>query len=138
MKLNIPTLFLLAFLMSGCDHVVDCLDDDGPVFNQKTLDQPVLNQEYLDQISVSIRNEPLDDSYDYEFSYTGRLPTGITARSSGRIYQFEGTPTELGNFEIDVLVQVSGRNTLAIFNEDDSGLCFTTNRQKYRMDIQMM
>lgn len=136
MNTKIPHLLLTTLLLTGCDHAIDCIDDDGPVFNQKTLTPPILNQVYENQISVSIRNEPLDDQYRYDFSYTGTLPNGISTRSAGRIFQFEGTPTELGAFEIEVFVQVGGDN---LFNEilaDDSGLCFTTQRQKYILDVQ--
>lgn len=138
MKYKALSLVLVVFLLGGCDHAIDCLDNDGPVFNQRALSSPVLNQVYEDRISVSIKNEPLDDQYDYEFSYTGRLPAGITARSSGRIYQFEGTPTELGRFEIDVLVKVSGSNSLSFFTEDESGLCYNSRRQTFVLDIQTM
>ena len=124
-------------LLFGCepllDLAIDCIDRDGPEFNKTLVVAPVLNQVYSESITVSIDNEPLDDRFDYDFAITGELPTGIEVSEIGRQLIFSGTATELGQFPIDISVEVSHRN-----GNLDSGLCFTTASQTYDLSVLPM
>ena len=126
-----------SLLLTGCDALIDlaidCIDHDGPEFNQTLLVSPVLNQVYAETITVSIDNEPLDDRFDYEFSLSGVLPSGILTEETGRRLIFSGTATELGQFRFEVFVEISNRNgNLA------SGLCFTTASRNFELTVLPM
>jgi len=121
--------------LSGCDYIVDCLDGDGPVFNRGSLPSPVLNQVYEETIRVSIENEPRDDWFRYAFEYSGRLPQGISTIANGRDFILTGTPTEMGTFSIEVLVQVRGRDNNPTFSTGTSGLCYTSRAKKYTFSV---
>ena len=102
---------LLSMLLSSCDVLLDkatdCIDNDKPEFNQKTLQVAVLNQEYSQEISVSIANEPYDDWYNYRFSFDGQLPEGLEwDRFDKRVVTIHGTPTETGIFTFSLTVRV--------------------------------
>jgi hypothetical protein len=124
-----------SMLLHGCDPLVDlaldCIDRDGPEFDKTLLASPILNQVYSETITASIDNEPLDDRFDYEFAVTGRLPAGIETSEIGRQLIFSGTATETGDFPIQVSVEVSHRN-----GNLDSGLCFTTESQRYDLTVR--
>lgn len=123
--------------MVGCepllDLALDCIDRDGPEFNKSLLISPVLNQVYAETITVSIENEPLDDRFDYEFAISGQLPAGLQTDEIGRQLIFSGTATETGEFPFQVSVEVSHRN-----GNLDSGLCYTTESQAYRLTVLAM
>ena len=126
-----------ALLLAGCDQLIDlafdCIDRDGPEFNKTLLISPVLNQVYSETITVSIENEPQDDRFDYDFAISGQLPAGLQTQELGRQLIFSGTATELGDFQIQVSVEVSHRN-----GNLDSGLCFTTESQAYQLTVLPM
>jgi len=124
-------LLLLALSLYGCDAVLDCLDDDGPVFNKGTLEQAVLNQEYADEIVASVRNEPFDARFDYRFVFTGSLPQGVMAFQSGRRFVFEGTPTESGLFRFTLYVEVDDG-----LDPYRSNLCFRSRSTDYRLTVR--
>ena len=98
------------------------------------LANPVLNQLYDELILVSIRNEPFDDSFDYQFTLTGELPEGIETESDGRTFRLLGTPIELGEYRFSVRVDVIGTDNL--FN-NTNGLCLTTDTRNYIWNIQI-
>jgi hypothetical protein len=131
------TLFLCLSL-SGCgplaDLVLDCIDDDQPELSPSTLPNPILNQVYNQVIHVGIRNEPYDDRFDYTFTLSGNIPTGMQIEVLGRDFRLIGTPTELGDFGFTVRVDVEGNN----ITNDTTGLCSTTDSQSYRWTVQMM
>lgn len=136
MTLLLPLLLTL----SGCDvlfdSAADCIDSDGPTFNKRTLAQPVLNQVYSETVTASIQNEPRDDRFSYDFDVAGALPTGITWRQlagSSRQVIFEGTPTELGEFQITLLVAVEEP---FLGDSANSGLCYTTRSRKFDLVVQ--
>ncbi len=122
---------LLVSLLSGCDSVLDCLDDDGPVFNKSFLNVAVLNEVYTDSIQVSVRNEPRDDRFEYRFVLSGNLPQGLSYRTNGRNFFIDGTPTESGLFPLSLFVEVDdGLDAI------DSGLCFRSRSTDYRLNVQ--
>ena len=139
---------IITALLSGCDiildEVVDCLDDDGPVFNTNQLPPAVLNQFYFYTIVAAIDNEPNDDRYHYDFSVTGRFPAGIRSytEKNSRTITFSGTPTEAGFFIITLSVEVSdpynaAYQTTNIYDDGDD-LCRTSHSQSYNLAVAAM
>ncbi len=120
---------LLALSLSGCDAVVDCIDGDGPALDTSGLQPATLNKEYLHTIRASVRNEPFDDRFEYDFAIIGgALPAGISGIESGRSFTLTGTPTELGEFTFRLNVFVDdGQNAF------DSGLCFRNEDRNFTL-----
>lgn len=117
--------------LSACDAVVDCFDNDGPVFDTRALVPAILNQEYLQRINVSVNNEPRDDRFDYQFRLTGgSLPAGISAEPAGRSLVLSGTPTELGTFAFTINVEVDDGLSPA-----DSGLCYRIRDREFSLPV---
>ena len=133
-NLNVFFLALVALLITGCDTVIDCLDDDGPRFPSVAIEPGILNQVYSETVRVSINNEPRDDNFRYDFNISGALPEGLSTASSGRDFIFSGTPTETGTFVFTLFVEVEDNFG---FN-DDSGLCFFSDSRRYEMTVTMM
>ena len=133
-NLNVFFLALVALLITGCDTVIDCLDDDGPRFPAVAIEPGILNQVYSETVRVSINNEPRDDNFRYDFNISGALPAGLSTASSGRDFIFSGTPTETGTFVFTLFVEVEDNFGF----DDDSGLCFFTDSRRYEMTVTMM
>ena len=131
-------LLFCTFILSACDELldlaVDCLDGDKPELRPAILASPVLNQLYDETILASIRNEPFDDSFTYEFTLTGELPEGIETDIEGRNFRLLGTPIELGEYRFSVRVDVLGNNNP--FN-NTNGLCQTTDTNNYIWNIRI-
>lgn len=139
-----PFGLLLAFTLvsttlSGCDqlfnYAVACIDDDQPELSPGALPNPILNQVYNESISVAIRNEPYDDSYDYTFKLSGEFPTGMQASATGRNFRLFGTPTEMGIFNFEVSVTVEPGSGIS---NNTEGLCSIFDRKFYQWTIQPM
>jgi len=127
-------LALSAALMlaaTGCESVVDCLDNDGPEFVRGISENPVLNQVYRQTLTVSINNEPRDDNFRYRFTFSGDLPAGVSTATSGRNFIIDGTPTETGTFAFTVFVEVD--DSLA---PSESGLCFYSTSRSFEITVQ--
>jgi len=120
-------------LGTGCESAIDCLDNDGPEFQTRTISDPVLNQEYSETISVAINNEPRDDNFLYEFRLQGDLPSGVSGSSIGRTYFLNGTAIQEGTFRFTVYVSVDDN-----LQPEDSGLCFYNASQTYEITVQPM
>ncbi len=121
----------IATMLMGCDAVVDCLDNDGPVFRTTSLAPATLNQVYQETIRAAVNNEPFDDRFEYDFTIiNGALPPGISTTQAGRSYIFTGTPTELGTFNIEINVFVDdGQDAV------DSGLCFRNRSREFSLIV---
>ncbi len=130
-------LLLLSVVLSctACDALIDCLDADGPVFDRETLAPAVLNQEYQERVRASIKNEPQDDWFNYEFRLTGKLPEGISTFQSGRTFIIEGTSIEVGEFPVELFVNVSGRGNRVVYSHGTSGLCYTSRSRQFVLDV---
>lgn len=117
-------------LLTGCDAVLDCLDNDGPVFNKVELRPAVLNQVYSDSIIASVRNEPQDQRFDYQFSLSGQLPAGIVADPVAQNLVFRGTPTVAGEFPFKLYVEVDDG-----LDAQQSGLCFVSRTSDFVLRV---
>lgn len=132
------SVLLLGVSLSGCDALIDaaidCLDGDRPQFNRPVLPDPILNQAYREVIRASIRNEPFDDRFDYDFFVSGSLPTGVVTEIINREVLVIGTPTELGTFTLGLFVEVSLPGRFG--RRDASGLCSTQRSRNYELTVQ--
>jgi len=69
-------------------------------FDKKTLTDAVLNQEYKVIITASVKNNPNDDNFNYEFKLSGSLPDGLvfTKDLKNRRVIISGTPIAQGSY----------------------------------------
>ena len=125
-------LVFVAGLLTGCDAILDCVDNDGPVFRTSALPTATLNQTYSETIEVSINNEPFDDRFDYEFSIIrGILPNGISTTEFANSLLFRGTPIELGTFELEINVFADdGLDSI------DSNLCYRNRSRNFTLLVE--
>ncbi len=110
MKVIIAVLILL---LAACDkfenHIYDCLNFDGPVFDDTNIPVAVLNEEYFSETTVSIVNDNYDDWYTYEFDFIGELPYGLefVVDNDRRSIKIIGTPLQVGYYNFKINVKVS-------------------------------
>ena len=99
--------YLIIFALSL--SLISCCVIEELVFNVTTLPDAVLNQEYKVIITASVKNNPEDDTFDYEFKLTGTLPNGLifTKDEENRRVIISGTPLEQGSFEVTLQGKVS-------------------------------
>lgn len=140
-------IVIALLFISGCDIVVDalfdCIDGDGPEFDPHSLPTAVLNEEYYAKITASIRNEPGDSLYDYDFDWEGDLPAGLTLRTPAddRVAIIEGTPTEYGDFHFTLKVKVRLQDyAWSRINEQDydGNLCYDREVEDYTLHVEIM
>jgi len=139
--LKVLVALMLAMLQSSCDvfldAAIDCLDGDRPQFNRSVLPNPILNQAYRELIQASIRNEPYDDRFIYDFTVSGRLPAGLVTEIVNRDVLVIGTPTELGTFTLGLFVEVRLSSSSA-YNHADNGLCSTRYSRNFELVVSAM
>lgn len=149
MKVIIAVLILL---LAACDkfenHIYDCLNFDGPVFDDTNIPVAVLNEEYFSEITVSIVNDSYDDWYTYEFDFIGELPYGLefVVDNDRRSIQIIGTPLQVGyyNFKINVKVSEPESPNDDLSSDDllsgegyDDGDTLCTNRQSRSFTLEV-
>lgn len=129
---TLPTIFVASYMLIACDAVLDCVDNDGPVFDTTSLPSATLNQVYNARIKASVRNEPFDGRFDYDFAIIrGALPPGISTEAVGQELLFLGAPTQLGTFDFELNVFVDdGLNAI------DSGLCFRNRSSDFSLTVE--
>lgn len=106
---NYVSIILLIFFFSftGCEDVVDCIINVRPELHDKVLAIGFVDEYYFENITAEIKNEAQDNSYDYYFNVSGRLPEGIEVYyDTYREVTFEGVPKESGRFRITVSLEV--------------------------------
>lgn len=129
--MSLVATVILTTQLIACDAALDCLDSDGPQFDNDTIEFATLNQVYTGRIRASINNEPQDDRFTYSFKFTGQLPPGVETTAQGRDFIITGTPTELGTFTFRLFVEIEDR-----VGVDESGLCFTSHSQDFQLTVQ--
>lgn len=137
----------LLLFVSGCEELqealLDCLDDDGPQFDQHAVPTAVLNEMYYAKIRASINNDPRDTLFDYWIEWEGDLPAGLTLTipDNDRVAIIEGTPTEYGDFYFKLKVRVKLKDSAwsSINEEDyDDGLCYHRDSEGYTLSVVIM
>lgn len=139
-------VLLLAFMCTGCDILLDeafdCIDNDKPEFNIKTLPLAYLNEVYSQEIKVNIVHESNDSWYLYQFELDGELPIGMELRTDqfSRIAEIYGVPVELGEFQFNLKVTVSepeGDSEADDLYDDGDDLCHNTADRDYVINVVM-
>ncbi|WP_411894881.1 hypothetical protein [Winogradskyella sp. A2] len=131
-KLRILLLFLFSISFFGCDDVFDCIIPREPELENKTFPIGSTETYYYIDLKAEINNEPRDQDYDYYFDVKG-LPLGMDYFVNFRTISIEGTPTEVGTFEITIFVDVDGP-----FRDDgaDDRLCNYSTSKTYTLIIE--
>ena len=130
---------LTVILFISCQDILECVINRHPELTNKNLALAQVNESYFETIEAEIKNEPLDDSYNYYFSIDGQLPRGVNFYVDFRTVVFEGVPLQAGTYKFTVRVNVSQANNYlddceSAFNDCD-GLCSQSTSQSYTIIV---
>ncbi len=141
-KIYVIGFACVAFLMSGCAELFDCVASARPNLHSKTLVTGSVGTNYSDFIEADVTNEPNDNNYDYYFSVDGNLPPGMTYREQNRKIVFSGIPTQSGSFSFRVTLTVDPYDDYIVGGgglwEDGNHICFgdDTTKKEFTIVIQ--
>ena len=135
------SLFFMLTILSfiSCQDILECIINRHPELPNKTLELAQVNQFYTESIQAEIKNEPMDDSYEYYFTIDGNLPRGIDSYIDYRTIVFEGVPLVAGTYKFTLRLSVEqGYNYSEEcennFNDCD-GLCSESTSQVYTIIV---
>ena len=132
-------LFTIILLFTSCQDILECVINRHPELQNKTLSIAQVNESYFETIQAEIKNEPLDDSYDYYFSIDGLLPGGVNFYVDFRTAIFEGVPLQTGTYKFALRLRVSQANNYSYDCENDfndcDGLCTESTSQAYTIIV---
>ena len=140
MKKAIHLAFIcMCLLFINCQDILECIINRHPELPKKALAVAEVNQFYQETITAEIKNEPLDDSYNYYFSINGNLPRGLDYYVDLRTLVFEGVPLVAGTYTIKVGLSVSQSSNYSDdcesnFNDCD-GLCKEFTSETYTIIV---
>ena len=132
-------IVLAPILLFGCQDILECVINRHPELQDKRLNVGNKDQIYYDFINAQIKNEPLDDSYDYYFHISDNLPPGLEVFVDFRTIVIEGVPEAAGTYHVDVSLRVQQYdyyydNCENQFNNCD-GLCSETTSRTYTLRV---
>lgn len=137
----IRLVFIFGFILFySCQDVLECVINRHPVLEDKTLRVGQVDHIYHDHFSAQIKNEPLDNSYDYFFHISDNLPPGLDIIVDFRTIIIEGIPEQSGTFFIEVHLDVQQYDyyyddCASNFNDCD-GLCRESTSRTYSLRIR--
>ena len=132
-KFNVIICLLLITIaplnLTSCDEILDtaynCSLKDVKL-QDKDLRIGKVGQNYFDSIGASVKNDPNDEIYFYDFQFLGQLPKGLYFSTYQNKFEIQGIPEEAKNisFELRVTVQLG-----------EYGYCVETSKNKYSLTI---
>lgn len=125
-------LLVFSLFFYSCEDVFECIIPREPELENKTFPIGSTESYYYVDLKAEINNEPRDDDYDYYFDVVG-LPEGMDYFVNFRTISLEGTPTEVGTFEVKIYVDVDGPFRL---NGGDVVLCNYSTLKTYTLIIE--
>ena len=133
------SLFSTFLLFMSCQDILECVINRHPELSSKTLAYAQINHLYSETIKAEIKNEPMDDNYDYYFSIDGNLPRGIDYYVDYRTIVFEGEPYLTGTYKFTIRLSVEQSYNYSEecennFNDCD-GLCSESTSQVYTIIV---
>ena len=141
MNRRILQFTLLASFLAfySCQDIVECVINRHPVLPDVALDPGREDHFYSDHFRAQIKNEPLDNSYEYFFHFSDNLPPGLDIYVDHRTVIIEGVPEESGSFFIEVFLRVRQYDYYyddceSQFNDCD-GLCDESTSKIYHLRI---
>jgi len=138
MRKWLSLLFMLTLLsFISCQDILECVINSHPELPNKTLEVAKVNQFYTETIKAEIKNEPMDDSYDYYFSIDGNLPRGIDYYVDYRTIVFEGEPYLAGTYNFTLRLSVEQSYNYECENELNNcdGLCSDSTSHVYTIIV---
>lgn len=138
---KIFSLFLLLTFLSliSCQDILECIINRHPELSNQPLASAQVDQLYSETITAQIKNEPMDDNYDYYFSIDGELPRGIEYYIEYRAIILEGIPLVSGtyNFTVRLTVEQSYNYSDTCENSlnDCDGLCNESTSKVYTIVV---
>lgn len=139
-KKSLKFILILSFIsLYSCQDILECVINRHPELQDKTLEIGRKDHLYQDFIKAQIKNEPLDNSYDYFFHISDNLPPGLNIIVDFRTLIIEGVPEEAGTYFIEVNLRAQQYDYYyddceSDFNDCD-GLCSETTSRTYALRI---
>ncbi|MFH4965519.1 hypothetical protein V8G69_11000 [Gaetbulibacter sp. M235] len=138
-KLLSRTLLVTVFLFCSCQDILECIINKRPELSDRKLAQAYVNQLYSEKITAGIKNEPLDNSYDYYFHIDGELPEGIEYIINYRDIVLQGRPLSSGTYKFTVRLSAEQKYNYSDdcesnFNDCD-GLCDESTSRAYTIIV---
>jgi len=138
-KLLSRTLLFFVFLFFGCQDILECIVNKRPELSDRSLAAAYVNQLYNEKITADIKNEPMDNSYNYYFQIVGELPEGIEYTINYREIILEGKPLVSGSYKFTVKLSAEQKNNYSEdcesnFNDCD-GLCEESTSRAYNITV---
>lgn len=118
-------LALFATVAISCSATLDCLTESAPEWERKTLSEGMRFETYNETVEL-YSDGPITIQ---EFDVQGDLPNGLMSNFDGDTFRVSGTPTELGNFQIKLIVRVAGEDP------DGNTNCERAISRSYRIRI---
>ncbi|MBD3583969.1 Ig domain-containing protein [Flavobacterium selenitireducens] len=118
-------LALFVIVASSCSAAIDCLTDSKPEWERKTLSDGMRFQPYEQTVELYSDNMVTIREFDVD----GNLPDGLMANFDGSTARISGTPKELGNFQLKLVVKVVSEDS------DGNAGCERTISKTYKLRI---
>ncbi len=133
------TLLVTFFLFCSCQDILECIINKRPELSDRKLAVAYVNQLYSEKITADIKNEPLDNSYNYYFHIDGELPDGIEYIIDYRSIILEGRPLVSGNYKFTVRLSAEQKYNYSEDCEsnynDCDGLCNEATSKTYTIIV---
>jgi len=138
-KLLSRALLFFVFLFCSCQDILECIVNKRPELSDRTLAVAYVNQLYSEKITADIKNEPMDNSYNYYFQIIGKLPEGIEYTINYREIILEGRPLVSGSYKFTVKLSAEQKYNYSEdcesnFNDCD-GLCEESASRVYTISV---
>jgi hypothetical protein len=123
-------------LFSSCqlffDEIGECINKIAPQLPDKTLVYGQVGVDYYESIQAYMKNAD-DDAFEYRFSISGELPSGIGYNADGRLFDIFGIPEKAGNYKFTLKVEITDE----IYGPGD-GICFGKDNDKKDYEIVVL
>jgi hypothetical protein len=122
-------IILAAFMLYGCEELIQCAIINWHYLPDKELKKATLNLQYAEKIEVG---DKWDSFYHVFTVEDSKLPKGITYKTYNRAIIFDGYPKELGTFTFTINLDSSA----TVGDEDNETTCTETSYRIYTIVVE--
>jgi hypothetical protein len=127
---------ICCFLLFSCEDILECIINKRPEIPDKNFAIGSIGYFYSDYLISEIKNEPVDEAYDYFYEFYGDLPEGVDFYADHRTFTIEGTPQESGVFEFTIYLYVDPPVSYDEESEEyEDSLCSSSTSKDFSITI---
>lgn len=135
-KVILPSVFILFFIVTGCQDILECVINRKPVLSDTRIDRARQNEYFFAKITSEIQNEPRDNDYFYYFDIYGDLPEGLEVFFDYRDVIIEGRPRSNGRYRFTITLDVEQADNYCENDLNDcDGLCEERTSRTYILTV---